>query len=69
MNYMNLLKKCLEFMRLSGVKVSALCNRVGIGRTTFYRWLWGDTRISSRLAHRINRYLAQFGFDVVGDWG
>ena len=64
MNYTKLLELSKQFIKDSGVPITVFCRKCKIGVSTFYRWRRHEIKISSKLAHRINDYLYQFGYEA-----
>ena len=60
---MNDLKdRVTRFIADSGAKKTLFADKVGIGRTTLYKWLEGSITISANIENKIDRYLREFNY-------
>lgn len=64
MNYKSLLEKTKRFIKDSGVATTVFCRKCKMHPSTYYAWRRGASRISLKLAQRINSYLRLFGYDT-----
>lgn len=59
---MELKKRCKKFIDELGVKTAKFADNVGIGRSTYYKWLKDDIEISPNIENKIDAYLKKFGY-------
>ena len=59
---MSLKERCKQFLNELGVKATRFADNVGIGRSTYYKWLNGEIELSENLEKKIDEYLRKYGF-------
>ena len=55
-------RRCKRFTDELNIKVALFCDSVGIGRSTYYKWLKGEITISDELQEKLDAYISKYGF-------
>ena len=50
------------FLNEIGMPITKFCERVSIGRTTYYEWMDGDYDLKSYVIDRMDQLLARFNY-------
>jgi len=59
---MELINRCIRFLKTLGIPTTVFCRNVEISPTAYYSWKNGNLTLSDNTLERIKNFIEKYGF-------